>query len=207
MEKLKEITNEILDLRGKTVSIFGQSCTLDSEVSPYLIDVVEVLKAFEEYEVSDFTVTSYDEENEETEVELEDIDSYLDYLKELGLKEVNCGNSYNWNSHISNDINFDIYSYNDEHYVVLKVHKYGDIRTNYTDEVLLKFDNDYGFWGVLSECYKLENITVDGKEYSLYIDPISDGMEVGYEGEDIGSINGSFFDAKEIAEDIKSLLA
>lgn len=207
MEKLKEITNEILDLRGKTVSIFGQSCTLDSEVSPYLIDVVDILNAFEEYEVSDFTVTSYDEENEETEVQLEDLDSYLEYLEGFGLKEVDCGNSYNWSSNISNDINFDIYKCNDEYYVVLKVHKYGDIRTNYTDEVLLKFDSDCGFLNVLSDCYKLESVTVDGKDYSLYINPISEDIEVGYEGEDIGTIYGSFYDEKGVVEEIKSLIA
>ena len=46
-------------------------------------------------------------------------------------------NTYNYSSNINNNIDYRIYNINNEVYIKLKVHKYGDIRANYTDEIIL----------------------------------------------------------------------
>ena len=49
-------------------------------------------------------------------------------------------NTYNWGANISHDINFDCFEYDDEKYVAIMVHRYGDVRANYTYYAILKCD-------------------------------------------------------------------
>lgn len=209
MENIKTITNEILDLRGAKVSIFGQQVELDKEVSPYLIDVVDILNILKEYEV-DYLVSEYDEETDEyIESYIQNTEGYIDYLLESGAKESRRDNSYNWNSNISNDIDFTIYELNGEYFVDLKVHKFGDVRTNYTDNAILKFSRENEFIQVLFDCYKNENVTVGDASYNLEINPLSEGIEV-YDiekDEDVGTIYGCYANVDEVIEDIKSLVS
>ena len=65
-------------------------------------------------------------------------------------KLITGNNTYNWNAFIDHDINFYIYEFNNNIYVVLKVHRYGDIRGNYTDEAVLIFNDTNEFYEVLS---------------------------------------------------------
>lgn len=60
-------------------------------------------------------------------------------------------NTYNYSSNINNNIDYRIYNINNEIYIKLKVHKYGDIRANYTDEIILKFDTEYEFYELLND--------------------------------------------------------
>ncbi len=60
-------------------------------------------------------------------------------------------NTYNYCSNINNNINYMIYEIDNEVYVKFKVHKYGDIRTHYTDEIILKFDTEYKFYELLND--------------------------------------------------------
>lgn len=58
-------------------------------------------------------------------------------------------NLINGNSKIANQIYEN--EIDNEVYVKLKVHKYGDIRANYTDDIILKFDTEYEFYEVLND--------------------------------------------------------
>ena len=59
------------------------------------------------------------------------------------MENLKADNSYNWCSPLSHDINFEVWGYSEteEIFVVVRVHRTGDIRGNYTDEIILKYDN------------------------------------------------------------------
>ena len=181
MINLQEMIKDIKSLRGATVEIFGQKTVLDKEVSEMYIDILDIMESLVEYE-QDLEVEEYDEETEEYEVkEVDTIDEYLDFIGEVyGLKEVVANNSYNWNGRVSNHFDFKVYK--DETlgdtYIVFKVHRYGDVRCNYTKECLLEFDCYDEFLDVITEANKFVTVEVDGKEYDLYVNVTNDGYEV-----------------------------
>lgn len=85
------------------------------------------------------------------------------------------------------------------------VHKFGDVRGNYTDSVVLKFMNDYEFYEILSECYKHSNIEIDGINYYVNVDIFSDAFEVwDDDGKYIGTVHG--YDKEDIVEEIKKVV-
>ena len=188
----ENIKNDIKELNGKTVKIFGQPTTVDTTVNEYTINILDVLNSLGEYVINtnDYIDYYYDDEvecDEEycifDEVDTDNVDEVLDILEKHGYisqDNCKCDNSYNYSSPINHDFDFNIYNscYDNSIYVEFKVHRYGDIRCNYTDTVLLKFDNDYEFFEILSENNIYTSITVDNKEYEINIDILSDGIEV-----------------------------
>ena len=181
MANLQEMIKDIKSLRGATVEVFGQKTVLDQEVSEMYIDILDIMESLVECE-QELEVEEYDEETEEYEVkEVETIDEYLDFIGEVyGLKEVAANNSYNWNGRVSNHFAFKVYideTFGDT-YIVFKVHRYGDVRCNYTKECLLKFNSYDQFLDTITESNKFVTIEVDGKEYDLYVNVTNDGYEV-----------------------------
>ena len=181
MTNLQEMIKDIKSLRGATVEVFGQKTVLDKEVSEMYIDILDIMESLVEYE-QDLEVEEYDEETEEYEVkEVDTIDEYLDFIGEVySLREVSCDNSYNWNGRVSNHFDFKVYKDETQGdiYVVFKVHRYGDVRGNYTKECLLKFNYYYEFFEKIEESNKFVTVEVDGKEYDLYVSALYDGYEV-----------------------------
>ena len=181
MTNLQEMIKDIKSLRGATVEVFGQKTVLDQEVSEMYVDILDIMESLVEYE-QELEVEEYDEETEEYEVkEVDTIDEYLDFIGGVyGLRELFSDNSYNWNGRISN--HFDFKAYKDETlgdiYIVFKVHRYGDVRCNYTKECLLKFNSYEQFLEKITEANKFTNVEVDGKEYDLYVSALYDGYEV-----------------------------
>ena len=181
MKNLQEMIKDIKSLRGATVEVFGQKTVLDKEVSEMYIDILDVMESLVDYE-QELEVEEYDEETEEYEVkEVDTIDEYLDFIGEVdGLRELFSDNSYNWSGRVSN--HFDFKAYKDETvgdvYIVFKVHRYGDVRCNYTKECLLKFNSYDQFLDTITESNNFTTIEVDEKEYDLYVNALSDGYEV-----------------------------
>ena len=181
MANLQEMIKDIKSLRGATVEVFGQKTVLDQEVSEMYVDILDIMESLVEYE-QDLEVEEYDEEAEEYEVkEVNTIDEYLDFIGGVyGLRELFSDNSYNWNGRVSNHFDFKVYK--DETlgdtYIVFKVHRYGDVRCNYTKECLLKFNSYEQFLEKIEESNKFTNVEVDGKEYDLYVSALYDGYEV-----------------------------
>lgn len=154
----KTLINDIRSLRGADVEIFGQNTVLPSAVDILTIDILDVLKALQEYEI-----------------DIEDED-YIDILDGYEYTEAN--NSYNWLAPVSNHFDYVVSNGLDGILVLFKVHRFGDVRGNYTDEVVLKFDNLYEFEEVLYDCIKYVPITVDGVEYSVEVNIFNDGYEI-----------------------------
>jgi len=124
-----------------------------------------------------------EEEAEERMYELQEyntaavsVEDYLEYMEELGaLEEESADNSYNWSGNVSNHFNFQTYEHEDGSvYVEFKVHLYGDVRGNYTDSVLLKFDDEHAFLEAISECDSSE----DYKGYTIHFSALNEGYEI-----------------------------
>ena len=62
--------------------------------------------------------------------------------------------------------------------VELKVHRYGDVRCNYTEECYLNFQNDFEFYEVLSEIGKQLLVIKNDKQYYIRINIFSDCPEI-----------------------------
>lgn len=165
---MKNIINEVLAVRNNYTEE-TRPVGLDQQSTIDIIDVCEKL--------SQYQVESVDWDGNEMTV-----DEYIDYLYECGLIKNNVGtgdNSYNWSSPVSNHFNFRVYDgFNGEVYMEFMVHLYGDVRTNYTDTVLLKFDSMEEFYDVLIECNKSYEIMVNGEKYIIDVDIFSDGNRV-----------------------------
>lgn len=160
MKTLKSVIEDIKNLRGADVKIFGQPITLDSEVDRFSIDIIDVLEALADYEI------------DIAETDVSGLGNFGNYSK--------ADNSYNWNSPISNHFNFETYiDYDtDMCYICFRVHRYGDVRCNYTDDVWFCFDNEYTFYELISETTTYETVEIDGNEYSIDINVFNEGYEV-----------------------------
>ena len=110
---------------------------------------------------------------------------------------------------VNHHFNFNIYDNEnttcDVCYIEFKVHRFGDVRGNYTETVVLQFDNNYEFLETLSECNKYNTVEIDGINYNVDVNIFSDTFEV-YDdnGNYIASVCGC--DADEITDEIIKLV-
>ena len=172
--------------RGYFVTTFED--IKENELSISIFDVLDSLEAFEITEKE-----MYDSEEEEY-FEY-DIEEYFEKgLDEGWLVENGCDNTYNWNSPISHHINFEIYHNIDEgNYIVrFRVHcGYCDVRVGYSDWVYLECNSDYDFLEALMECSKWIEVEMDGKQYYVTIEVLSDEIRLeSYENEEYEEIYG-----------------
>lgn len=90
-------------------------------------------------------------------------------------------NTYNWNANIDHDIDVAECNINGYTYMAIMVHRYGDVRANYTDKFLVRFDNDYEFFELESLiqyktiCYDKE---ISENRYCVDINLMSEGYNV-----------------------------
>ena len=162
---LNNIIADLKNLEGKLVgkgSYFEHVYTNEAPIDR--ISTIDVLENLKPYEVDSFI--GYDFE-QELEIEI-DFDEYLDLYE---YEEIKSDNTYNWLAPLTNHINYRIYESKvmDDIIVELSVHRYGDVRCNYTEECYLKFQEDYEFYEALGEANKGLLITKDNKQYNIYI--------------------------------------
>ena len=170
--------------RGYFVTTFED--IKENELSISIFDVLDSLEAFE---ITEKDIYNSDEE----EYEEMDIKEYFEKgLDEGFLTECGADNSYNWNSPISHHINFEIYHNDEGSYIVrFRVHRYGDVRCNYSDWVYLECNSDYDFLEALMECGKWIEVEMDGKQYYVTIEVLSDEIRLeSYENEEYEEIYG-----------------
>ena len=185
MTMTRKAINELLQLRGSQVEIFGQPVTLPNTADDLEIDTINILEAMEEYELDwyDFRYYTEDEDGNEIEVDIfegcETAEQILDVLEEYGYIEdtyFTADNSYNWSAPVSNDFDFKLYrdSVSGGVFVDFSVHRFGDVRGNYTDSVIYHFDSADGFYELLLNCNKYVQIG----NYEVIVDIFNDGFEV-----------------------------
>ena len=162
---LNNIIADLKSLEGKLVgkgSYFEHVYTNEAPIDA--ISTIDVLENLKPYEVDSFI--GYDFEKE-LEMEI-DFDEYLELYE---YEEIKSDNTYNWLAPLTNHINYRIYESKvmDDIIVELSVHRFGDVRCNYTEECYLKFQEDYEFYEALGEANKGLLITKDNKQYNIYI--------------------------------------
>ena len=173
MTLLEKALNTIKNLRGQEVKVFGQPYRIDSniEYSDLSIDVLEVFERFDYFEVTSIDYYNPDTDEYE-EIEFNSSDEFISHMEDLyGIEEISGDNSYNWGSPVSNDFYYHIY-YNEElneYYYVVAIHKYGDVRGNYTNEFVLRFSNDFEFLELLEESNKYYTLK-DKEGNDIYFD-------------------------------------
>lgn len=166
MKKANIIIRDLKHLKGKT--FFGGSFTVDRNARKShnleigAIDLVEALKLYEInfkalYKV-DFDNVVYDDEQGN----YESIDL-----------DITSNNSYNWNAQVVfnyNEIKV-IDRYGMEHkYITVKFHRFGDVRGNYTDYIVLDMSLDE-FYEVLADASRVWcEIDYKGVSYSISTD-------------------------------------
>ena len=175
---IENLKKEFGEMRGKEVG-YGyfrhtESDIKDNEIGLDILDLLEELSCFE--------ITSgvaWDDE-EECEMEMHISDYIAEGVENGWIEEVNCGNSYNWCSYLNHEIDYTIYKdfEKDVFYVELKVHRYGDVRCNYSDNVYLEFNHEDDFFEALMEVCKYIEVEIDDKLYVLSINALSDNVEL-----------------------------
>ena len=190
MEKslLYLVMEDLQELRGKTVRVFGQPTELFDtiEENDGIVDILEVLYNIKEDEFTSIEEDIYldDEYIGTNTIEFTDIEVFYNWLEQYEYKELTNDNSYNWGSPLSNDIDFTIYRNITlgEYYVTMKIHRYGDVRGNYTDEFILKYDHECDFYESLYDCNKYWSYTdVDGVIWYCDIDIFRDSFYISVE--------------------------
>ena len=185
MTKTRKAIKELMQLRGATLKYWGATVTLPNTVSDLEIDTINILKDMEEYELDwyDFRYYTEDDDGNEIEVDIfegcETGEQILDALAEYGYIEDTyfaADNSYNWSAPVSNDFNFKVYRdfVSDGVFVDFSVHRFGDVRGNYTDSVIYHFDSVDEFYELLLNCNKYVQIG----NYGVCFDLFNDGFDV-----------------------------
>ena len=213
MKKIYEIIEEVKSLRGANVSVFGCPTTLPEKIYKYTIDIIDILKTLENYEAPEIIdYWTYEEENgKEIEVLHEiTIDEYLELLEEDGyLIAEESNNTYNWSAPVSNDFYYHVYKNLRDDNLIIKfaIHKYGDVRGNYTDEFCIIVDNKEEFYEAVCENDYFNVVEINEKKYYIYISFANIMFEVCEEDDKyIGEIC-NVEDDKEAIEEIKKLIS
>ena len=138
--------------------------------SKYYVNTRELLKELKEYEI---------------EIPTEYNNAYDYFMNEIvkNENELKSYNTYNYNSNIIHDLQYSIYGKDDnnEVYVAISVHRFGDIRGNYTDYCILKFDNWYAWYEIVSDICRNISFNIleyKGKHYECYTDIYTEYINV-----------------------------
>ena len=84
-------------------------------------------------------------------------------------------NTYNWNANIDHDIDVAEVYLNGYTYMAIMVHRYGDMRANYTDRFLVRFDNEYDWFEFES---RIQCKTICDGRYCVNIDIMTECYNV-----------------------------
>lgn len=77
---------------------------------------------------------------------------YMEKLTDTKMEDFDGGNTYNWNGRIMHDFDYRYCQSNkDEFYVAIQVHRFGDVRVNYTEFALFKFGSFEEFVEVIDD--------------------------------------------------------
>ena len=194
---LNNIINDLRNLEGKEVGSGYFRHIYTNEIDATTISILDVLKNLKPYEIEAFEIYNYCNEEEEEIIEV----SANEFLEIEEYEEIRSDNSYNWNSPISNDFNYSIYESSLCEGIIIEfsVHRYGDVRCNYTEEIYFRFNDEYEFYEALEESNKYFTIEKNNKMYEIEINIFSESPRI-YIEEDNEDIEG--YEAYELLEEL-----
>ena len=104
--------------------------------------------------------------------EIETTEKFIDWIVEHADEH---WNTYNWNANIDHNIDVAELEINGYTYMAIMVHRYGDVRANYTDRFLVRFDDETEWFEL--ESRKQYKTIADGK-YCCDIDIMAEYYSV-----------------------------
>lgn len=147
VRQLKEIQQELKEVNDKH---WAERTDLDLK---YYVPTDLICETLLPYEVGiEKSVYDYVEKKNKESWRYYGVETYFEDSNDY--EEVGSGdNTYNHNGRPQNDINWQTFRNKKDgnYYVVMSFHLGGDIRGNYTDDIVLKFDYDTQFYKVLDE--------------------------------------------------------
>lgn len=157
---MSRLDNVIADIKNVDKNGHAWIFDADGKIRDDVIcgDVIPCLEELKKYEV----------EFDDDEHEKRAIDLILTHATDTW-------NTYNWNANISHNIDvaeLEICGYT---YMAIMVHRYGDVRANYTDRFIVKFDDIYDFYELES---RMQYKTIMDGKYTCDIDISSEGYNV-----------------------------
>lgn len=170
----------------------------------YVVDTRKLMEELKEFEIG-IPNEYYDEYKNEWG------NGVLQYLQQiLGANDNNCrgDNTYNYGGNVSHDIHYIKYERNNnEYYVAMNVHRSGDVRCNYTDFCLLKFDSIEGFYEIVDEIcsnISINYMVIDNQTYEFYTTMFSEYANV-YNQDTGDSYEIYCYDDESFKNEIKKL--
>ena len=104
--------------------------------------------------------------------EVESTEESIDWIVENANRR---WNTYNWNANIDHDIDVAELELDGYTYMAIMVHRYGDVRANYTDRFLVRFDNEYEWFELNS---RVQYKTICDGRYCVDIDIMAECYNV-----------------------------
>jgi hypothetical protein len=136
-----------------------------------------------------------------------------DYKREAILKAfedsdrnyVEAFNSYNWSGNVDHHLQWYVVEVNKRKFIILSFHRYGDVRVNYTNEVVLSYDDIDAddFHNAIIDSDQHDTLEVDGVAYNFLVSAINEGVEVFQDGGNSFTIYPDGLTLEDIAKAIK----
>ncbi len=193
MKKASRIIRDLKHLKGKTY--FGGSFKVDrneTHSKNLEIGALDIVEALKPYEINFKALYK---------VDFDDV-VYNDaqgFYEEIDL-DITSNNSYNWNGQVVfnyNEIEVTEDYGNEKRYITVKFHRFGDVRGNYTDYMVLDMSLDE-FYDVLLECTRVYcSIDINGTYYDISTDIFKESC--------IFDISTDDFDKYDVYLDIDNL--
>ena len=110
-------------------------------------------------------------------------------------------NTYNWNANIDHDLDVAELELDGYTYMAIMVHKWGDVRANYTDRFLVRFDNKYDWFEFNSRVQCKE---IAGGRYSVDIDLMTETYYVWDNEKEVNVGEFSELEVEDLLNEINS---
>ena len=110
-------------------------------------------------------------------------------------------NTYNWNANIDHDIDVAEVYFNGYTFMAIMVHRYGDIRANYTDRFVVRFDNKYDWFEFNS---RMQYKEIAGGRYYVDIDIMTECYNVWDNEKEVSLGEFSELEVEDLLNEINS---
>lgn len=101
-------------------------------------------------------------------------------VKVSGKNDVQSGNTYNSGDNLSHNLCYYSVDTGDGYYIGFAIHRAGDVRCNYTDFVIFKFDSFEACWETIEEVAEdfMVDLDVDGEVYCIRPEVVGEGYYI-----------------------------
>ena len=130
--------------------------------------------------------------------EIKTTEEFIDWIVEHADRH---WNTYNRNANIDHDIDVAELYLNGYTYMAIMVHRYGDIRANYTDRFVVRFDNKYDWFEFNS---RMQYKEIAGGRYCVDIDIMTECYNVWDNEKEVSLGEFSGLEVEDLLNEINS---